>query len=326
MKMDESTNVAVAQPRAQCRLWAEDEATFTTLKVGQLRHNFHEHPLLQLAALEDLASDLMPLHQCRFVRPGITQASSFAHADQHPDGLSIEQVFNRIEEPGSWIALYNVESIPRYQSLLTEILDTMRPLVEEEQGAIFMETGFIFVSAPPSVTPFHIDRENNFWLQLHGRKTMNVWDNTDRTTIPADVVEDYIVAHQAKKVRFKEELRSRSHAFDVGPGDGVYFPSTSPHMTKSDRAWVRPGDGVSISFGVNFYTDHTRQTARVHQINRLLRKGLRVTPASPGQSRVVDAAKAPVGQMIGATRQLGKTLLSPIVLKKPATPPPPGSY
>lgn len=105
-----------------------------------------------------------------------------------------------------------------------------------------------------------------------------------------------------------------------------YFPSTSPHMTQTDRTWVQPGDGVSISFGVNFYTDHTRHTARVHQMNRVLRNGLRLKPSSPGRSKAADAAKALVGRVMGATRQLGKTLLSPIVLKKPPTPPPLGSY
>jgi hypothetical protein len=323
--MDESSSVASGQTRAKCRVWVDDAANFSTHGINRLHHNFHEHPLLQLAELERLAHDLTPLRQCRFVRPGITQASSFVHADTHPDGRGIDEVFRRIEEAGSWVALYNVEAIPRYAVLLAEILDTVRPLVEREQGKTFMETGFIFVSAPPSVTPFHIDRENNFWLQLHGRKTMSVWPNTDRVAVPAEAIEDYIVAHSAKKVQFREELRARSHEFDVGPGDGVYFPSTSPHATRSERGWVQPGDGVSISFGVNFYTDATRRTARVHQVNRLMRKNFGLLPTSPGESRTADALKAPLGRLIGVSRQLGRSVVAPL-RGRSATPPPPGSY
>jgi hypothetical protein len=323
--MDKDSSVATAPAGAKCRIWVDDTANFTTHKINRLHHDFHGHPLLQLPELERLAHDLAPLHQCRFVRPGITQASTFAHADTHPDGRDIGEVFRRIEESGSWVALYNVEAIPRYKALLTEILDTVRPLIEREQGKTFMETGFIFVSAPPSVTPFHIDRENNFWLQLHGRKTMNVWPNTDRVTVPADAIEDYIVAHRAKKVQFKEELRARSHEFDVGPGDGVYFPSTSPHATRSERDWVRPGDGVSVSFGVNFYTDSTRRTARVHQVNRLMRRYFGLQPASPGESPTADALKAPLGRLIGVSRQMGRSVLAPL-RGRSVTPPPPGSY
>ena len=90
-----------------------------------------------------------------------------------------------MEEPGSWIALYNVEAVPRYAALLQEIIDGLRERVEREEPGIFAVTGFIFISAPPSVTPFHIDRENNFWLQLHGRKTLSVWDPNDREAVSA---------------------------------------------------------------------------------------------------------------------------------------------
>jgi hypothetical protein len=300
---------------ADCRLWVDDPEGFTTHKVGRLHHTYHHHPLFQLPELEALAQELVPLKQCRFVRPGITQASAFAHDSQHPDGRSISEVFRRIEEPGSWIALYDVEVIPRYQALLNNILDNVRETIDREQPGMFLVTGFIFISAPPSVTPFHIDRENNFWLMLHGRKVMNVWDSSDRVVVPQNSIEDFIVAHEARKVRLKDEFRARSHEFVTLPGDGVYFPSTSPHMTRSDPDWTQPGDGVAISIGVNFYTSVTRNTARVLQVNRLMRRwGL--TPSDPGRSRLVDAVKAPIGRMIGMTRASLK--------KVPA--PPPGSF
>jgi len=311
MKMD-SNRTAAASSGAPFKIDVDETSRFSTSNIGRLRHNFHQHPLLQMPALKQLALELDPLRQCRFVRPGLTQASGFAHSHQHPDGWSIEEVFRRIDEPGSWVALYNVEAIPRYRALLTEILDSVRTQVEREQPDIFLETGFIFISAPPSVTPFHIDRENNFWLQLQGRKTMNVWPHTDRTVVPAAAVEDYIVAHSLKEVRFKEEFRSHSEEFEVGPGDGIYFPSTSPHMTRSERDWVVPGDGVSVSFGVNFYTSTTRHTAQVHQFNRVLRKGLNMSPAAPGQRPAVDALKAPLGRLVGIARKLAGTALHPV--------------
>ena len=34
--------------------------------------------------------------------------------------------------------------------------------------------GFIFLSAPGSITPVHIDPEHNFLLQIQGTKTINV--------------------------------------------------------------------------------------------------------------------------------------------------------
>lgn len=279
-----------------------DAAHFSTFQLGKLRHNFHTHPLFQLPELAELAKELMPMGHCRFVQPGMTQSSPFSHDDHHPDGRSIEEFFRRIEEPGSWIALYHVQKIPRYAALLDQVVATVRPTIEREQAGVFDIMGFIFISAPPSVTPFHIDRENNFWLQLHGRKTLSVWDPFDRETVPADAVEDFIVDRSLKKVRFKDEYRARVHDFDSGPGDGVYFPSTSPHMANTDASWASPGNGISASIGVTFYTSSTRQIARVHQVNRVLRKKLHVVPTYPGTSPALDSVKAPLGRIIGPAR------------------------
>lgn len=84
-----------------------------------------------------------------------------------------------------------------------------------------------------------------------------------------------------------------SHQFDVGPGDGVYFPSTSPRMTRSERSLVRLGDWVSVSFGVVFYTSRTRRVARLHVPNRWLRR-LGLQPSAPGARPWLDALKYPL--------------------------------
>ncbi|MEO5883452.1 MAG: cupin domain-containing protein, partial [Caldimonas sp.] len=202
-----------------------------------------------------------------------------------------------------WVALYNVETHPVYRGFLEEVMASVRPLVEPQQPGMFNVGGFVFISAPPSVTPFHIDRENNFWLQVKGRKTINVWDPTDRHVVPTDVVDEFIVYADREEVRLREGFVERSHTFDVGPGDGVYFPSTSPHMTRCDPGWARPGDGVSISIGVVFYTAVTRRSANVHRWNLLLRR-LGMTPTEPGRAAWLDRCKYPLGRaLVSFTRR-----------------------
>lgn len=125
------------------RVWPAEPASFSTRRMSPLRHNIDQHPLFQLSALQELANELMPTGQCRFQRPGATQGSSFQHDPTHPQGLSVDQVFSRMEEPGSWLALYNVETVPRYQAALTRIVDDLRPVIDPEQPGIFLVTGFM---------------------------------------------------------------------------------------------------------------------------------------------------------------------------------------
>jgi hypothetical protein len=271
-----------------------DGHRFNSRQIVPLRHRFDTHPAMQLPALREVARRLHPQGQCRFIRPGSTVASAFWHDPQAPDGRDIDAVFDRIEEPGSWIALYNVETDPSCRAFLDEVIGAVRPMVEPEQPGLFNVTGFVFVSAPPSVTPFHIDRENNVWLQLRGRKSISVWDPSDREAVDARAVEAFIAHRDLSRVTLRDGLVERAHRFDVGAGDGVYWPATSPHMSVTDRAWCTPGDGVSISIGVCFYTASTRRDARVHQWNRILRR-IGLDPVSPGLSSWRDAIKAPLG-------------------------------
>lgn len=275
------------------RIAVADAASFSTFRVQPIRHDFDRHPLLQLDELAKLAKVLSATGQCRFIAPDTAQDAPFEHRGADPAGRAIDEVFARIEEPGSWVALYNVETHPPYRALLEEITASVRPLVEREQPGMFNVGGFIFVSAPPSVTPFHIDRENNFWLQIRGRKVMNVWEPTDTHVVSEIDREAFIVNAALDNVRMKSGDRERSHEFDVGPGDGVYFPSTSPHMTRSDPSWVRPGDGVSVSIGVVFYTDVTRRAARLHILNRVFRR-FGLNPSVPGARPWVDRVKYPL--------------------------------
>jgi hypothetical protein len=66
-------------------------------------------------------------------------------------------------------------------------------------------------------------------------------------------------------------------------------------MTRTTTDWVKPGDGVSISVGVVFYTRHTYRQANIHAANYLLRK-VGLDPAMPGQNAFTDALKFWMGR------------------------------
>ncbi|WP_418117289.1 JmjC domain-containing protein [Variovorax sp. 350MFTsu5.1] len=328
MRLTSMNSVGTSGP-ATYRVWTDDPEGFSTQRITPMHHNFHEHPLFQVPELVKLGMELSKVDQCRFMDPKRTISSALSHEGRPPGGRSIDEFFERMEEPGSSCAFYNIEVVPRYQALLMSVVNSMRALVEREQPDIFRVNGFVFFSAPPSVTPFHIDRENNFWLQLHGHKILNVWDHRDRGIVPADAVEDFIVTQSLKKVRFSEAFMPLGLEFDARPGDAIYFPSTSPHMTRSEVGGTGAGDRLSISIGVTFYTAATREVARIHQVNRLMRKcGL--SPSYPRESPVADAVKSAIGGFVGAGRaRLGAArarFISMATSRRMRHTPPPGSY
>ncbi len=256
---------------------------------------------MQLDALEALAHRISPIGGCRFVNPGIRPDSPFSHGDHPTDGRSLGEVFADIDRPGSWIALYNVQRDPTYDRFLREVQENLQQLLGRTERIHYVR-GFVFISAPPAVVPFHIDRENNFWLQIRGHKSIYVWDRHDTTVVGSATVESFIIDGGLESVRMVEGTLEKSTRFDCGPNEGVYFPSTTPHMTRSEPDWVAPGDGVSVSIGMVFYTDLTRRHARVHALNRALRR-LHISPKPPGRSALLDKVKAPLGQTVVSLRK-----------------------
>jgi hypothetical protein len=276
------------------------EPGFSPRRLCRLRHNYHQHPLLQLARLEELAHALQATDQCRFLVPGTTDASRFVHKGNPADGRNLDQVLRRLHEPGSWIALYNVQTDPTYGRFLREVVGNVPGFTADE--APVDARGFIFISTPPSVTPFHIDRENNFWLQIRGRKLLSVWDRMDRQTVAARDVDSFIQYGDLSGVSLSDGARSRAHVFDCRAGDGVYFPSTSPHMSHTEPSWVTAQDYLVISIGVVFYSAITRRNAYVHAANSVLRR-LGLDPDVAGVSDWADRAKYPLGRAAVAVRK-----------------------
>ena len=114
--------------------------------------------------------------------------------------------------------------------------------------------GLDFVSSPRTVTPFHFDKEHNFILQVHGRKTIYVWEPNDLVVADDRARDRFHARRQRDLVVWKEEFRDRAHRFEVGPGQGAYMPSTSPHL-------VEVGDDPSITVSFTYYTNSTRRDA-----------------------------------------------------------------
>lgn len=246
-----------------------------------IRHNLSGHPLFELPRLIELSKRLPE----RYVAYSAGDLSVGEGLYQGPrNGLSVEETIRRIEECRSWMVLKFVESDPEYRQLLDGCLDEVERFSAPLAPNMGKREGFIFISSPRSVTPFHIDPEYNFLLQIRGRKKINIFDPSDRTVLPEEELEQFYSANSDDvNVRFKEEYLPRAKSFDISPGEGLHFPVTAPH-------WVENGDSVSVSFSVTFENPACERRSIIYTTNaRLRRMGLRPSPV--GRSAFRDALK-----------------------------------
>jgi hypothetical protein len=193
-------------------------------------------------------------------------------------GLSPEETIRRIEECRSWLVLKNVEHDPEYAQLLRDCLEPMRSIVPDMRSF----ESFLFVSSPGSVTPFHIDPECNFLLQVRGRKTVRMFPRDNPAILTEEELERFY-AGATRNLICRDEQGATARVFDLLPGQGLHFPVTMPH-------WVQNGPEVSISFSVTFRTGSSDRREILYRINHHLRKiGWR--PAPVGRAPWADQLK-----------------------------------
>ncbi len=124
------------------------------------------------------------------------------------NGLSPEETVRRIAECGSWMVLKRVEQDPEYGALLDRCLDD----VAAKAGAVLppmrRREGFIFLSSPGAVTPFHLDPEHNFLLQIRGTKSVSMWDREDRFVLPEAELEKFYAAFVHRNLPWREVFQT----------------------------------------------------------------------------------------------------------------------
>lgn len=235
-----------------------------------LKHRLSHHPLLTLDALAVLAGEL-PQRSIEYNRGDLPIG-----VDGKPGstGLSIEETIRHIATSNSWAVLKNIEQVPAYNALLLSLLGELRGEIEARTGALLRPQGFVFISSPNAVTPYHFDPEHNILLQLTGSKVMTQFPAGDSFYAPDEVHESYH-AGGARELTWQDAMTDGGQDFCLRPGEAVYVPVMAPHF-------VRNGPGSSISLSITWRSDWSFAEAEARGFNRFLRK-VGITPTPPGR-------------------------------------------
>lgn len=269
-------------PHSPPRLVDTDWSTFDPWRVRAVRHHLAGHPLFQRESLIELGRRLEAVGRIRTHSSEAYAGTAFNHAPLlYPNSRSAAETLAGIRSAQAWLSLLNVQTDELYRTLVDEVLDDVKPAVDAVDAGMSYRGGWIFVTSPRTVTPFHIDKEHNFIVQIQGRKRLYVWEPDDRQTVSEAGRDLFHFNHSRDLVVWDESARARAHVFDLEPGMGAYMPSTSPHL-------VENGDEPSVTASFTYYTDSTRRNARLHALHQGLRARGR-TPQPVGAQPLRDA-------------------------------------
>lgn len=225
-----------------------------------LRHELVLHPLLSLQALAEAARELPAQHVERRIADA-TNGGDFA-IDSAAGGEAAD-IIPSIETSGNWIMLRFVEQIPRYRDLLHSLMAELDPAIAPLTGASRSLKGFIFISAPGTLTPFHFDAEYNILFQIAGHKDFVTYP-PEPPFLSRERREAY---HRAGEnmLPWQQGFEARGTTHHLTPGDALYVPYASPH-------WVRAGSAPSVSLSMTWQNDWSLAAGDALAVNPLLRR------------------------------------------------------
>ena len=248
---------------------------------AKLSHALLDHPLLSLDALAVLAAAL-PADSIEY-NPGALPIG--IDPDAVPKAaISVVEAIRNVDTAGCWVVLKRIEQVPAYAQLLHGLLAELADVVTPRTGAMLQLEGFVFVSSPDAVTPFHFDPEHNILLQLRGTKIMTLFPGVDETVFPDEAQEEFHLGQHHRNLPWRDEFAALGLPISIKPGEAIHVPVKTPH-------WVQNGPAPSISLSITWRSEWSYAEADARAFNHLLR-GFGLHPARPAAYPARNAVKS----------------------------------
>jgi hypothetical protein len=247
----------------------------------KIAHQLQNHPLLNVEALAQLGESL-PATSVEYNK-GDLPIGIFG-TDAPKTGMGIGDTIRYVETSGSWAVLKNIEQVPAYAELLHALLAEIKPWVEVKTGEMLREQGYIFVSSPGSMTPYHFDPEHNVLMQLRGEKTMTQFPAGDPRFASDEIHEAYQTGAEFRNLIWDDGYHGGGSEWHLEPGDALFVPVMAPHF-------VRNGPKPSISLSITWRSEWSFAEADARIFNKMLRKS-GMQPKAPGRYPATNLGKA----------------------------------
>jgi len=259
-----------------------------------LEHHLSSHPLLQLSHLTAVAQSFATLHSDRlyYTIGNVNLSGGWDYGTQR--AVPPKEAIDQIQTANTWLILKGVQILPEYGQMLDQILQEVHAVSAREWSRSTKDQNIsVIITSPNQITPYHMDADCNYLLQISGAKTLYVFNGADRNVVTAEELERFY-SGQINAAQYREASQEGAWRFELTPGHGVHIPVTFPH-------WVQNNDNVSISVSINFrFVDRT--IPDIYRLNHYLRR-LRLHPKLPGESAISDGAKKLVSTTLRAVRR-----------------------
>lgn len=243
-----------------------------------LQHSFHTHELFAISQIRKLAQRLarQKIPRGYFYLAGKSRRMEWGSKEFQ---RTLDDAFDHWDTSQMRLKISYIHKEPEYKEWFEACCQSLDQLTAGQLTRDFKKPlATLFVTSPSQITPCHVDEEVNFLHQLHGTKSIYIYDARDPEIVTWEILEKY---WGAGAFSVRDDLRARCKPYTLEPGLAVHNPVFCPH-------WVQNGPSQSVSLSVAF--NLLQQPSDVLRLNYYLRR-LGMKPSPPGQRPALDSVK-----------------------------------
>jgi hypothetical protein len=252
-----------------------------------LMHRLAADPHFTLAPLLAMCRRMPADHVLFRAGPIPGDADIESSYDRYRRGLTLDEVLEHVEESRAYICVNNPELDLEFQPVIESLVAEVAAQIDPLDSRISWYSTYIFITSRDSVTPYHMDREMNFLLQIRGVKIVHLWDAWDHEILSSEQ-KDHLLAHMGERPPYKPSFESKAQVFELHPGQGLHHPFIAPHRVHTEAE-------LSISLAVTFRTCRSDIWTDAHRFNARVRQ-LGLKPGEVGRNPLLDRAKCGVAR------------------------------
>ncbi|MEO8464154.1 MAG: cupin-like domain-containing protein [Gammaproteobacteria bacterium] len=238
----------------------EKRALDVEQNVLAFRHELQSSALFSDAALAKLIDEHPHEDLHVHTMSGTNESPNYLDADV--GSLGGADVLAAIKRGRIWLSVVHVEEHAAYRELLDR-------LYEELEAQSSIRTGKrprlanLLISSPTAEVFYHADAQPNVLWHIRGRKQLIVYPPWDARFMSAENRELCLLGMLMDDV-YRPENERYATTFDMGPGDVVTWPQSTPHR-------VVNVEGLNVSISSEHHTAASKRRQRVAAANWFFR-------------------------------------------------------
>jgi hypothetical protein len=181
---------------------------------------------------------------------------------------------------------YNILRIDLFDHRYRELIDRLyAEMAADCPGFEPLSTvGTLLLSSPDAMVYYHADGPPTTLFHVRGRKRMWVYPAGDERFVSRYFLEEIFGSAMDEEVPYSPEFDKHAAAFDLEPGDAIWWPQNAPHRIQNSGTF-------NVSLSTRYRTEKSERRKLVYNANRFFRRKLGLRSLSVDETALMSSVK-----------------------------------